>query len=118
MKEPENYRNYDGNVNTDLNENDIIQAQNSVLRDQQKYPEIIKGTNDKVETNSQRSSLIKAFSFLDKDKTGIINAEETREVLKTVLEVDPEKVDALLVRAGYEGNGYLNYNDLCYALLE
>ena len=59
-----------------------------------------------------------AFSYFDKDQTGIINVSELRNVMQILNQNDKSHVDTLLTRAEIEGNGYINYRDFVYYIIK
>ena len=74
--------------------------------------------SNEIQTNIKRNEIIKAFSYFDKDKNGLINAAEFRELCVKYGGMSDEELDELIERAEVDGNGFINYVDLAYLFIK
>ena len=59
------------------------------------------------------------FQQLDKDKTGMLNAQELRAALiESDLNVTNEQIDNIISEVDYFGNGKINYSEFLMATLD
>ena len=75
-------------------------------------------SKNEVEVNNKRKEIIKAFSFFDKDKNGLINAAEFRKILTDMCDINPDELDELIDRSDIDGDGFINYVELAYLLIK
>lgn len=85
---------------------------------QDSEPKYFEDTDNEVEVNKKRKEIIKAFSFFDKDKNGLINAAEFRMILTDMCDITHDELDELIDRADIDGDGFINYVELAYLLIK
>ncbi len=85
---------------------------------QDSEPKYFEENDNEVEVNNKRKEIIKAFSFFDKDKNGLINAAEFRKILTDMCDINPDELDELIDRSDIDGDGFINYVELAYLLIK
>lgn len=85
---------------------------------QDSEPKYFEDNDNEVEVNKKRKELIKAFSFFDKDKNGLINAAEFRKILIDMCDFKNDELDELIERSNIDGDGFINYVELAYLLVK
>lgn len=59
------------------------------------------------------------FYKLDKDRTGLINADELRQALRdSQMTIPDEQIDKIITEVDYFGNGKINYTEFLVATLD
>lgn len=73
----------------------------------------------KMADQKQIESLRSEFTKIDKDGTGLINAEELRSALKSSqMNLPDKKVDQIIDECDYFGNKKINYTEFLVATLD
>ena len=63
--------------------------------------------------------VLAAFRVFDGDGTGFVSADELREVLTSLGEkLTEEEVGELFSEGEIDANGFINYHDLCQAVVQ
>ena len=63
--------------------------------------------------------VLAAFRVFDGDGTGFVSADELREVLTSLGEkLTEEEVEELFSEGEIDANGFINYHDLCQAVVQ
>jgi len=59
------------------------------------------------------------FVKLDKDQTGLINADELKEAIKASdIKIPDEDIDKIISEVDYFGNGKINYTEFLVATVD
>lgn len=73
----------------------------------------------KMADQNQIEELRAEFVKLDKDKTGLINADELKEAIKaSEIKIQDEDVDKIIEEVDYFGNGKINYTEFIVATVD
>lgn len=64
----------------------------------------------------KRTSLIKEFQLVDKDKSGKLNAKELQTALSSVLDVSVERAQSLIKKFDRDGDGKLNKSEFIFCI--
>ena len=77
---------------------------------------MMEGKKDYVESEDE---VLAAFRVFDDDGTGYVSAEELREVLTSLGEkLTEEEVEELFSEGEIDTDGFINYHDLCQAVMQ
>ena len=77
---------------------------------------MMEGKKDYVESEDE---VLAAFRVFDADGTGYVSAEELREVLTSLGEkLTEEEVEELFSEGEIDTDGFINYHDLCQAVMQ
>lgn len=73
----------------------------------------------KMADQNQIEELRTEFVKLDRDKTGLINADELKEAIKSSeIKIPDEEVDKIIEEVDYFGNGKINYTEFLVATVD
>lgn len=119
-EETDNYLAIEPEKNGFFTEANIKTIENSFKKytvdDEPNFPD--DNPSDEMQINAKRNEIIKAFSYFDKDKNGLINAAEFRELAIKYGGMSGEELDQLIERAEIDGNGFINYVELAYLFIK
>lgn len=102
-----------------LNENDIKRIQGAInLNDKNILNNMIRPYNNENEILLKKKEALNAFQYFDKDKNGLINAHEFKEILSLIGNFNNDEINEFLGRASVEGNGYINYMEFVNFLIK
>ena len=118
MENNEDYHNLGTSKKEFLNEKDIKNIQGTLSyenknkldeENKNKLDEWIKPLKDEMEIYEKRKDVIESFKYFDKDNNGLINVTEFKKILSLLKINFNEKIEDILERASFEGNGFINY---------
>jgi calcium-dependent protein kinase len=73
----------------------------------------------KMADQNQIEDLKKEFTAIDKDGTGLINADELKIAIKASnIDIPDEKIEDIINEVDYQGNGKINYTEFIVATLD
>ena len=102
-----------------LNEKEIENIQGILSYDNKnKLDEKINPLKDEIEIYEKRKDVIESFKYFDKDNNGLINVTEFKKILSLLKINFNEKIEDILERASFEGNGFINYVEFVNFLFE
>jgi len=98
----------------DLTESELAQSMKELCADgvnTLEFPDFIKMLYKRIKQKDSDDELRNAFKELDEENTGRVKASELRRLLVEMVGEQGEEVDAMLMEAKVDREGFINYED-------